>query len=170
MLADLVPGGSFLPAWQTVTSCYVSSGGRKSEIKMSAGLISSEASLFGGQITTFSLSSHGCLSVCMHVLCLFLNGHKSHHVCPTLMTSPKPNYLQRAHLSASSRAFQVVPGIKNLPASAGRHKRCGCDSLVRKTPWRRARQPIPVFLPGEYPRTEEPGGLQSMGSQRIQHN
>ena len=26
-------------------------------------------------------------------------------------------------------------------------------------------QPTPVFLPGESPWTEEPGGLQSMGSQ-----
>ena len=27
--------------------------------------------------------------------------------------------------------------------------------------------PTPVFLPGEYPWTEEPDGLQSMGSQRV---
>ena len=32
-------------------------------------------------------------------------------------------------------------------------------------PWRRASQPFPVFLPGESPWTQEPGGLQSMGSQ-----
>ena len=31
--------------------------------------------------------------------------------------------------------------------------------------WMRAWQPTPVFLPGESPWTEEPGGLQSMGSQ-----
>ena len=30
-------------------------------------------------------------------------------------------------------------------------------------PWRRAWQPIPVFLPGKSPWTEEPGGLQSGG-------
>ena len=28
----------------------------------------------------------------------------------------------------------------------------------------------PVFLPGESPWTEEPGRLQSMGSQRVGHN
>ena len=28
----------------------------------------------------------------------------------------------------------------------------------------------PVFLPGEPPWTEEPGGLQSMGSQRVGHD
>ena len=36
--------------------------------------------------------------------------------------------------------------------------------------WRRAWQPTPVFLPGESSWTEEPGGLQSMGSQRVGHN
>ena len=29
--------------------------------------------------------------------------------------------------------------------------------------WRRAWQPTPVFLPGESPQTEKPGGLQSIG-------
>ena len=28
----------------------------------------------------------------------------------------------------------------------------------------------PVFLPGEFPWSEEPGGLQNMGSQRVGHN
>ena len=36
--------------------------------------------------------------------------------------------------------------------------------------WRRAWQPTPVFLPGESSWTEDPGGLQSMGSQRILHD
>ena len=39
-----------------------------------------------------------------------------------------------------------------------------------KFPWKRAWQPTPVFLPGESPWTEEPGGLQSMGSQRVRHD
>ena len=29
-----------------------------------------------------------------------------------------------------------------------RHKRCGLDPWVRKIPWRRVWQPMPVFLPG----------------------
>ena len=37
-------------------------------------------------------------------------------------------------------------------------------------PWRRAWQPTPVFLPEESPWTEESGGLQSMGSQRVGHD
>ena len=34
-------------------------------------------------------------------------------------------------------------------------------------PWRRARQPTPVFLLGESPWTEAPGGLQPIRSQRA---
>ena len=40
---------------------------------------------------------------------------------------------------------------------------------VGKIPWRRAGQPTPVFLPEES-WTEEPGRLQSMGSQRVGHD
>ena len=35
-----------------------------------------------------------------------------------------------------------------------------------KIPWKKAWQPTSVFLPGESPWTEEPGGLQSIGSHR----
>ena len=41
------------------------------------------------------------------------------------------------------------------------------DPWVRKIPCRKAWPPIPVFLPGEAAWTEEPGGLQSVGSQRV---
>ena len=55
---------------------------------------------------------------------------------------------------------------KNPPAIG----RSGLDPWVGKIPWRRAWQPTPVFLPGESPWTEESGGLQSMGSQRVGHD
>ena len=37
---------------------------------------------------------------------------------------------------------------------------------VGKIPWRQAWRPTPVFLPRKIPWTEEPGGLESLGSQR----
>ena len=37
-------------------------------------------------------------------------------------------------------------------------------------PWRREWLPTPVFVPGEFPWREEPGGLQSMGSQRVKND
>ena len=45
-----------------------------------------------------------------------------------------------------------------------RSKRCGFSPWVRKIPWRRAWQPTPVFA-WRLPWREEPGGLQSTGSQ-----
>jgi len=37
--------------------------------------------------------------------------------------------------------------VKNLPAKAGDSR--GFDPWVRKIPWRKTWQPIPLFLPGE---------------------
>ena len=51
-----------------------------------------------------------------------------------------------------------------------RDKKCKFSPWVRKTPERRIQQPTPVFLPGNIPWTEEPDGLQAMGSQRVRHD
>ena len=61
------------------------------------------------------------------------------------------------------RASLVAQKVKNLPAMW----ETWVLSQGWKNPWRRAWQPTPGFLPGESPGTEEPGGLQSMGSQRV---
>ena len=47
-------------------------------------------------------------------------------------------------------ASQVAPSVKNLPDNAGDIRDMdGFDPWVRKIPWRRAWQCVPVFLPGE---------------------
>ena len=46
------------------------------------------------------------------------------------------------------RASQVVLVVRNPPASAG-EIRSGFHPWVGKIPWKRARQPTPVLLPGE---------------------
>ena len=56
--------------------------------------------------------------------------------------------------------------MKDLPAM---RETC-VQSLGWGDPLEEGMQPTPVFLPGESPWTEEPGGLQSMGSQRAGHN
>ena len=48
--------------------------------------------------------------------------------------------------------------------SAGKESACNAGD-PGSIPLGKAWQPTPVFLPGESPWTEEPGGLQSMGSQ-----
>ena len=62
-----------------------------------------------------------------------------------------------------SWASLVAQTVKNC-LQCGRP---GFNPWAGTIPWRRAWQSTPVFLPGESPRTEEPGGLQSMGSQRV---
>ena len=58
--------------------------------------------------------------------------------------------------------------VKNSPVNAGDVRDAG--SIPGKISWRRKWQPTPVFLPGESSQTEEPGRLQSIGSQRVRHD
>ena len=63
---------------------------------------------------------------------------------------------------ASTVASLVAQMIKNPPAM--------WETWVGTIAWRRPWEPTSVFLPGESPWTEEPDGLQSMGSQRVRHD
>ena len=71
-----------------------------------------------------------------------------------------------AHPLQYSWASLVAQMVKNRLQC----ERPGFDPWVGKIPWRRAWQPTPVLLPGESPWTEESGKLQSMGSQRVEHD
>ena len=62
-----------------------------------------------------------------------------------------------------SQASLVAQLVKNPPAMW----ETWVWSLGWKIPWKRAWQPIPVFLPGESPWTKEPGRLLSMGWSRV---
>ena len=66
---------------------------------------------------------------------------------------------------ARGSGFSGSSSGKEPDSQCRRHERLRFDPWVRKIPWRRAWQPTPVFLPGEFPWTEEPGGLQSIGWQ-----
>ena len=62
-------------------------------------------------------------------------------------------------------ASLVTQTIKNPQCRRSRF-----DPWVGKISWRREWQPTPVFLSGESAWIQEPGGLQSMGSQRVGHD
>ena len=49
-------------------------------------------------------------------------------------------------------------------------RRHGFSPWVRKTPWRRKRQPTPVFLPGQYHRQRNLSGCSPWGRRRAGHN
>ena len=71
-----------------------------------------------------------------------------------------------------SNLFMGFPGgtvVKNLPANAGDTGDAVSIPGLVKIPWSKKWQPTPVIVAWKTP-SEEPGGLQSMGSQRIRHD
>jgi len=60
--------------------------------------------------------------------------------------------------------------VKNPPANAGDLRDTGLIPGLGRSPEGGHGKPTPVFLPGESPWREEPGGLQFMGSQRVGHD
>ena len=67
------------------------------------------------------------------------------------------------------KGSQVALVVNNPAANAG-DMRPGFNPWVGKIPWRRIWQPTSVFFPEESPWTEKPGGLQSMGLQKVGHD
>ena len=66
------------------------------------------------------------------------------------------------------RASQMVIVVKNLPANEGNIRDAG-SIPVGKMPWRRARQPTPVFLPGESHGQRSLAGYSPLGC-RVGHD
>ena len=68
-----------------------------------------------------------------------------------------------------SRASQVVPVVKNTPANAG-----DAGLIPGEDRWEdrleKGMATHSSILAWRIPWTEEPGGLQSMGSQRVRHD
>ena len=69
-----------------------------------------------------------------------------------------------------SLGFPDDASCEELPASTGDERDTGLITGSGRFPWRRKWQPTPIFLPGEISWTEEPGGLQSIGLQRVGHD
>ena len=68
-----------------------------------------------------------------------------------------------------------IPVFLDFPdGSEGKESACkgdlGSIPELGRSPGGGHGKSTPVFLPGEFPWTEEPGGLQSMGSQRVRHD
>ena len=97
---------------------------------------------------------------------------KQKQYCKKLSTGFKNGPLQKRSLKKKKDPLyhQIFPGGSDDKESACNVRDLG-SIPGSGIPWRREWQPTPVFLPGErIPWTEEPGGLQSTGSQRVRHN
>ena len=101
-----------------------------------------------------------------HSLCSCLENPRDGEAWWAAVYGVAQSWTRLKQLSSSSSSSLVLgfPGGasgKEPACQCRRHKRCGFDPWVGKIPWRRAWQPTPVFLSGESPRIEEPGGLLS---------
>ena len=67
-------------------------------------------------------------------------------------------------------SYLGVPGGASDKESACQCRRRGFDPWVEEIPWRRKWQPTPIFLPGKSHGQREPGGLWSIGLQRVEHD
>ena len=84
---------------------------------------------------------------------------------------------QRSQDLPSRVCICCCPLLLGFPRSSiGKKKIClQCrsprfNSWIREIPWRKKWQPTPIFWPGKSHGPEEPGGLQSRGSQRVVHD
>ena len=69
-----------------------------------------------------------------------------------------------------SQGFPGDTVVKNLPANAGDTRDSGLIPGLGRSPGGEGMTTHSSILAWESPRTEEPGGLQSMGSQRVRHD
>ena len=67
------------------------------------------------------------------------------------------------------KGFPRGSTVKNLPAMQ-KTQETWVQSLSQEDPLKKGMATTPEVLPGESPQTEEPGGLQSIGSQRAGHD
>ena len=68
------------------------------------------------------------------------------------------------------RDFPGDASGKELACQCRRHERCMLEPWVGKITWRRAWQPIPVFLPGESPGQRTPFHATVHRLQRVIHD
>ena len=72
--------------------------------------------------------------------------------------------------ATSPRVSQVELVVKNPPANAGDIEKTPVQSLGWENPLEKGMATHSSILARKIRWTEEPGGLQSMGSQRVRHN
>ena len=122
-------------------------------------------------------------------------GTRQKTACSDISQGYPSSYIIFSRFSKKKKEGKNHPKSRNdclgLPGSTSgkentyqcrKHERWGSGPWVGKTPWKRIRQPTPVFLPGEAPqnkRTEEnvwrwwrerPGRLRSKGSQSVRYD
>ena len=70
-------------------------------------------------------------------------------------------------LIPKSMGFSGSSSGKECACRCRRHKKCGFDPWIGRIPWRRAWQPTPVFLPGEFHGQKSLVGFSPQGCKEL---
>ena len=109
-------------------------------------------------------------TICHQLSCVYLSWFNTFvsfiHVFAGSNGSFSPSIIYH-YKTMSQFGFPWWLSGKESTCQGRRRRRYGYDLRVRKSLWRRAWQPTPVFLPGKS-RGQRPGGLQYIGSQKSQ--
>ena len=109
-------------------------------------------------------SFYAVIFLCCFILLLLCYAVQLFYITNILSSWPTGYYKS----AVVNGAFQMVQLVKNPPAKAGDSR----DEVSVPGPGRSpgvGNATQPSILAWRIPRTEEPGGLQSMGSQRVKH-
>ena len=121
-----------------------------------------------------SFGKRKCLFSSVHFLIIFLSCRSSKYILDVnpyiygliIMHGLQENFSHSAGcLFILLTVSYVAQTVKNPPVL----QETGFDPWVRKIPWRREQQEYSSILAWGVPWTEKPGGLQSMGLQRVRH-
>ena len=128
-----------------------------------------EAFLFGHNVCV-------CMCTCLHMhtvesvilgVVKILEEFEKQHLCPPLESNAGNFQINTEHEQSNFLGFPGGTSGKEPTYQCRRLKRHGSHSWIGKIPWRRAWQLNSVK---RISWTEEPGGIQSIGSQRVGHD
>ena len=102
----------------------------------------------------------------MHQQQVLMYSTGNHTRCPVINHNEKNILKEYVYMYGASRVALVV---KNAPAPAGDTRDVGWIPGLERSPGEGNGNP-PQNSPGEFPWAEEPGGLRSIGSQRVRHD
>ena len=95
---------------------------------------------------------------------------KYSNIDPFFLSFPWTYWARKCLVRYVLWASLVVQRLKKICLESGRHRRHGFNPWVRKIPWTRKWQPIPVFLFGKSHGQRSLAGYSPWGHKRVEHD
>ena len=117
------------------------------------------------------VTANGIISFCLLYVCITLGLLGGSAGKESACRAGNPSLLSWGGKFPWRRDRPPTPVFLGFPGgSVSEESPCSAGDLGSIPGLERAWKPTPVFLPGEFPWTEQPGGLQSAGLQRVRQD